>query len=156
MSNDVKLGIYFRVKPQEITVKSKQDICENVDCDNNKKVTNSKFCPKCGSKVVSQVKQKKELSSDLDAILENNTLEDVIVHPEYSPCKNFYMPNLKIKGFEDLDFSDEYVIAKPMSAKKAIELALKDETVQLVMKTMKDAFGEDAISIHYGVFSYSF
>lgn len=157
---NVKLGIYFLVKPQSIVASKTIKTCSNKDCKDHGKEVGWQFCPKCGSAILLETLKENVMTSCIYKLFPNfdqvsESIQSALFSPAYPPSENFNMPQFDIDGIETVDLMDEETVVEPLNKDDAVSLALKDTTVQEVIKNFTSVYGEDSISVHYGVYSFS-
>jgi hypothetical protein len=158
MDLTVYTGFYFSIKSTDFTKTIKVNCCSNESCKEFKRENPKNFCSECGSKVEEKI-YKKVINSNSPRELLPDELKDLVDQHEYSNGQWFF--NYSFEDYKELcnqmspnSGDDEFVIPYEKINDKMVYLKEKDKHTSSILKYMKDNYGEDSISLNYGVIAY--
>ena len=148
VSYSVKVGPYIELS--NLSVDSTKDItaCLNKSCPENTKPASGKFCANCGDKLYPvKLTQKNKLSSSevLEYYIKDRSFYD---HDAEDGCYYFY-DNHRV---DEMDFGQVVEIVPDNIKENLIEFA---EDYRRIISRLKEAFGEDFVTVSYGIITYS-
>jgi len=158
MDLTVYTGFYFSIKDTDFEKTVKVNCCSNESCKEHKKENSKSFCPECGSKVEEKVYQK-NINSNRPKDLLPDELQDLVYQYEYSNGQWFleysFTDKKQFCNQMSPDNGDqEFVIPYEKVNEKMVYLKTEDKHTFNILKYMKDNYGEDSISLNYGVIAY--
>lgn len=155
-------GVFFKRKSSKVTFTEKRTSCSNVNCRNHEINLNAKFCPECGSAVSEFEKNRTRKAEYIHDLIDDNSseMDDLIFQPEYIQ-KNIFLLNFdieEIKKFE-IDFTDDdgykTVDYCSLNPHQIIEKAKSNPKVQKVLEYFNSKYGDDFVTVHFGVCIYA-
>lgn len=151
--------VFFKRKDLTINQTKERKSCSDVNCKNHKKNLDSKFCPRCGSPVVAIITKEVEEVSNIYSLIANSPIENLVWEPAYPP-KNTFLLNFFIEGLEDfeidlVDDDDFKAISFNSIPANIMDIINADKKVKQVLNHFNSLYGDDFVTVHFGVYAYA-
>lgn len=156
------LGPYLRVVTKGTTQKVTLHRCSNTSCrnHNNKSDLNGKFCADCGSSIESY-KVDKPITIGVNQYFDRlgKFLDHLAPTDNYGPIDegaDILLPNTQIKGCIDIDMEGDGVQPLEKDIHKRVENEINLFNIKFAehLDVLRKFFGEDKVTVHWGVVVY--
>lgn len=155
-------GVFFKRKSSKVTFTEKRNSCSDVNCKNHEINLTSKFCPECGSAVSEFEKTRTRKVEYIHDLIDDDSseMENLVFQPQYIQ-NNVFLLNFKIeeiKKFEiDFNGNDCYTTVDygSLNPQEILEKAKSNHKVQKVLEYFNSKYGDDFVTVHFGVCIYA-
>lgn len=155
-------GVFFKRKSSKITFTEKRNSCSNVNCKNHEINLTAKFCPECGSAVSEFEKTRTRKAEYIHDLIDDNSPEmhDLIFQPAYIQ-NNVFLPRFNIEEIKKFEISftgdDSYTTVDycSLNPQEILEKAKSNPEVLKVLEYFNSKYGDDFVTVHFGVCIYT-
>ena len=153
-------GPFLKVKDEKVQVPFNYRGCSNVDCKNNKKETNSSFCPICGSSVSQQTKittKSKLRELNIDELTDGSLTEVFTPNERSFEGYSYYIPNEKRdapREFSIYPRDHDILITEDPDKNKEKEIEWFNQKFKKEIDKVKELMSDHNVTITWGFISY--